>query len=82
MNCPLCGKPMEKGGIIADRAIVVAWYPETEYEKKGLKSLIYRGGKWLGTHHPLRGVVRIPNAWYCSRCDKVTGIFDVSHMEK
>lgn len=78
MNCPVCGREMEKGGIIAERAVVVAWYPEAEFEKKGLKTMFYRFGKLIGTHHMLRGQVRIPDAWYCRKCEKVTGVFDVT----
>lgn len=78
MNCPICGKEMEKGGIIAEKAITVMWHPEQEYQKKGLNSYCFRFGKLLGTHHPLRGVVKIPDAWYCGSCHKVTGIFEVT----
>ena len=78
MNCPICGKEMEKGGIIAEKAITVMWHPDAEFQKKGLKSYIFRRGKLLGTHHPLRAVIKIPDAWYCSKCNKVTGTFDVT----
>ena len=82
MNCPVCGRKMEKGGIIADGAIVVAWHPESEFQKKGLKSFAFRHGKWLGEHFAVRTIVKIPDAWYCSSCDKVTGVFDVNHKEE
>ena len=78
MKCPICGREMKKGGIIAEKAITVMWHPAQEYEKKGLKSYIFRFGRLLGTHYPLRSVVKIPDAWYCSHCEKVTGIFDVT----
>jgi len=78
MKCPLCAREMQKGGIIAEKAIVVAWHPGEEFEKTGLKSLFYRYGKLIGIHRPFRGIVTIPDAWYCDTCRKVTGIFDVT----
>ena len=78
MNCPICGRNMEKGGIVAEKAITVMWHPESEYQKTGLKSYMFHHGKLLGRHYPLRGVVKIPDAWYCRNCEKVTGIFDIT----
>ena len=69
---------MEKGGIVAEKAITVMWHPESEFQKKGLRSISFTSGRLLGSHHPFRGVVKIPDAWYCGKCEKVTGIFDVT----
>ena len=79
MNCPLCGKEMEKGGIIANG--IAMWHPSREFDKKGLKKLVYRDGKPLGSHSILLRECKIPNAWYCSRCNKVAGIFDIANTE-
>ena len=78
MNCPVCGRKMEKGGIVAQKAIVVMWHPESEFQKKGLRSVAFHKGKLLGAHYPFRGVVKIPDAWYCDHCKKVAGCFDVT----
>ena len=78
MKCPICGTEMEIGGIIANGAIVVAWHPKEEFEKKGLKSILYRYGKSIGQANPLRRIVKIPNAWFCKRCNKVVAYFDVT----
>lgn len=44
MNCPLCGYEMEKGGIVTD-GIVSTWVPDNEFEKKGLKRIVYHNAK-------------------------------------
>lgn len=79
MKCPICGIEMEKGGIIADGAVIVAWHPEREFEKKGLKSILYRDGKTIGQTNALRRIVKIPNAWFCRGCNKVVAYFDVTN---
>jgi hypothetical protein len=47
MNCPLCGSEMEKGGIVTD-GIVSTWVPDNEFEKKGLKRIVYHNAKDKG----------------------------------
>lgn len=79
MHCPICGNPMEKGGIIASG--IAMWHPGREFDKKGLRKLYYKDGKPLGTHNLLLRECKIPNAWYCAACNKVTGIFDVALNE-
>jgi len=37
--------------------------------------LIYRGGKNLGAS--MAKVTKLPNAWYCKKCNKVVGSFEV-----
>lgn len=78
MICPCCGKEMQKGGIVADGAVVVSWHPQEQFEKTGLKSLWYSGGKSIGKSNLLLKNTKMPNAWYCESCDKVFGIFDVT----
>ena len=68
---------MKKGGIIADGAIITSWHPQEQFEKTGLKSLWYTGGKPIGKRNLLLKNIKIPNAWYCENCNKVVGIFDV-----
>lgn len=74
MNCPICGKVMEEGGIIGNGALSIDWYPKSEFEKPWYRKLIYKGGKNLGAS--LAKVTKVPNAWYCPACDKVIGVFD------
>jgi len=76
MKCPICSEEMEPGGIIANG--IAMWHPAQEFEKKGLKKLLYKHGKILGSHNVLLRECKIPNAWYCPRCNKVAGIFDIS----
>ena len=79
MNCPCCGKEMEKGGIITG-GVTAMWHPLAEFEKKGLKQLVYTGGKPIGNSSILFSQTKIPNAHYCGHCNKVVGIFDVADM--
>ena len=79
MNCPICGKEMEPGGIIANGFAM--WHPSREFNKRGLKKLLYRHGKPVGTHSILLRECKIPNAWYCSSCNKVAGVFDITQTE-
>ena len=74
MNCPICGNEMAEGGLIGDGALSINWYPKQEFGKKWYTTLWYKGGKNLGAS--LAKVTKIPNAWFCARCQKVTGIFD------
>lgn len=79
MKCPLCGKEMIEGGIITNG--LAMWHPQREFAKKGLKALYYKGGKMIGDHSVLLRETKIPDAWYCSSCNKVTGIFDITEMD-
>ena len=74
MQCPVCGKEMVEGGLIGNGALSIDWYPKEEFEKKWFKTLYYKGGKNLGAS--VAHVTKVPHAWYCSSCNKVTGIFD------
>ena len=75
MNCPFCGKELQKGGIIAGGP--VAWFPEREFNRDLLSKLgIYGHGKTLGKFVPIVNQIKIPNAYYCDTCGKVMGAFD------
>lgn len=74
MKCPICEGEMIEGGIIGNGALSIDWYPKGEFDKKWYTTLRYKGGKNLGAS--MAKVTKIPNAWYCSRCNKVAGIFD------
>lgn len=77
MNCPICGKEMEEGGIIT-QSVIAMWHPLEEFQKKGLKRAVYAKGKSLGESSVLLNQTKIPNAFYCGNCDKVMGVFDVT----
>lgn len=79
MQCILCGEEMEQGGIVAD-GIMVSWVPLREFQKKGLRKLVYVDAKSIGHSNICDmafGLTKIPNAYYCRKCNKVMGIFDV-----
>ena len=78
MICPICGGEMEEGGLIAS-GISVMWFPLEQFAKKGLERLWYEGGKSVGMSNYLLGHTRIPGAYYCRGCQKIIGIFDISH---
>lgn len=69
---------MQPGGIITD-GVVVMWHPLPEFEKQGLRRAAYFDGKPIGKSSILWNQTKVPNAYYCDKCDKVTGIFDVTH---
>jgi len=52
MLCPICRKEMEKGGLIAS-GVSVMWHPQAEFAKKGLRRLVYTGGKMIGRSNAL-----------------------------
>jgi len=76
MNCPICGKEMEKGGLIGS-GVSLMWFPQSQFGKKGLRRLLYTGGKPIGRSNALLSQTRVSDAYYCDVCGKVTGIFDV-----
>lgn len=62
MNCPLCGAEMEKGGIVTD-GIVSTWVPDNEFEKKGLKRIVYHNAKGTGESRAILRQTKFPNAY-------------------
>lgn len=84
MNCPICGSEMDPGGIVTD-GVTPAWVPEKEFKKTGLKRLVYHDAKRIGKANAILGQSKISNAYYCSKCNKIVGIFEVTgeadHLE-
>lgn len=76
MKCILCGSDMQQGGIIT-QGVSAMWVPETEFEKKGIRKLIYEKGKKIGHANIILNQTKIPNAYFCPKCNKIIGIFDV-----
>lgn len=70
---------MEKGGLIGG-GVTLQWFPQAQFGKKGLRRLLYTGGKAIGKSNVLLGQTRVPNAYFCKDCKKVAGIFDVEEM--
>ena len=44
MKCILCDAKMLQGGIVT-QGVSVTWIPQIEFQKKGIKKLIYKNGK-------------------------------------
>ena len=78
MICPICGGEMEEGGLIAS-GISVMWFPLEQFAKKGLERLWYEGRKVSRKVELPSRPYRIPGAYYCRGCQKIIGIFDISH---
>lgn len=78
MKCPLCDKEMEAGGLIID-GVAPMWMPMSEYERKGLKRLIYQHGRSIGKASVLLSQTKVDNAFFCRDCNKIVGIFDVTN---
>ena len=74
---------MERGGLKLtnissplDSRLTLTWYPQEEFDKRGLRGLIRTGGKRLAALDGLRGA-RFPESWYCPQCHQVVGLFPV-----
>lgn len=76
MKCPICNNEMEEGGIITE-GISTMWVPLNQFNKKGLKKLMYSKGKMIGKPNIIIGQTKISNAFFCEKCNKVIGVFDV-----
>lgn len=75
MKCPKCGMEMEKGGLVTDSCALV-WYPEETYDKHPIKRT-FTIGKRIGTTSMLYSETKVPDAYYCEKCNIVTGVFSV-----
>lgn len=53
---------MEKGGLIGG-GVTLQWFPQAQFGKKGLRRLLYTGGKAIGKSNVLLGQTRVPNAY-------------------
>lgn len=59
MRCPICGCEMEEGGLIVD-GVAPGWVPMEQFERKGLKRLVYTGLRTIGTANVLLGQTKFP----------------------
>lgn len=82
MICPICGKEMAKGGIILSGKGMCGeftWYPQNEFEKKGLKAWDRNNGKNIDAMDmSLMGEEKFSNAYFCEACNKIVGIFTIN----
>lgn len=78
MKCPICNNEMQEGGLIID-GVAPGWVPMEQFEKKGLKRVIYTGLRTIGKTSILFSETRVPNAHFCQQCNKIVGIFDVTN---
>ena len=82
MNCPLCGGELQEGGLVID-GVAPGWIPMEQFQKKGLQRLVHTGLRTIGTTNILLGQTKVPGAYFCPKCNKVVGIFDVTnHLEE
>lgn len=77
MVCPICGGEMEQGRIElaalgSDATTIINWYPESEFQKKGVGSIFKKNGKTVRD-----ACTRQTEAWHCLRCKKVCALMDV-----
>ncbi len=77
MKCPICGGEMHKGGLVAG-GINVAWLPEEQLEEESPLGVYVDCKSLKGERNHLLKQMKIPNAYFCEKCDKVTGLFDVA----
>lgn len=78
MKCPICNNEMQEGGLIID-GVAPGWVPLEQFQKKGLKRLLYTGLRRIGTANILLRQTKVPNAFFCPNCNKVVGIFDATN---
>ena len=78
MKCLICGNEMQEGGLIID-GVAPGWVPLEQFNKKGLKRLVYTGLRTIGKTNILLSQTKVSNAFYCENCNKVMGIFDVTN---
>lgn len=79
MNCPLCQGEMEEGGLIIN-CVDPGWVPMEQFRKRGLRRMLYTGLRSIGKTNLLLGQTRVPNAFFCRRCNKIVGVFDVTNQ--
>ena len=78
MRCPICDNEMQDGGLIID-GVAPGWVPMEQFQKKGLKRIVYTGLRTIGEASILLSQTKVPNAHFCKHCNKIIGIFDVTN---
>lgn len=80
MNCPICDKEMQEGGLVID-GVLPHWISLDQFQAKGLKRLRCKNPRYIGKRNTLLRETRVSNAFFCENCDKIVGIFDVTNDE-
>ena len=78
MKCPICGNEMQNGGLIID-GVAPGWVPMEQFQKKGLRRIVHIGLRTIGETSILLGQTKVPNAFFCPKCNKIVGVFDVTN---
>ena len=78
MKCPICGNELYAGGLIID-GVAPGWVPMEQFQRKGLKRIVYTGLRTIGTPNVLLRQTKVPNAYFCKQCNKIIGVFDVTN---
>ena len=86
VNCPYCGKPMEKGFVMTHPLYAMFWLPETadrvprlidresvQEEQNGM--LLAPGGQILKKEYPWKRIVTAKEMYVCRECGK--GVVDL-----
>lgn len=76
MLCPICSKEMEEGGLILT-GLNSGWVPMDQFQKSGLRLKMNSNIKVIGEPNPVGGTRKVPGAFFCKHCNKITGVFDV-----
>ena len=79
MKCPVCDNEMQPGGLITGlRGGAVSWLPVDKYEKSRGPLRAQMNGKILMAENKFfSGQRKIPNAFFCEKCNKIVGIFEL-----
>ena len=76
MVCPICGGALEQGRIEiyapGSENALINWYPESEFQKKGVGSIFKKNGKTVRDT-----CTRQTEAWFCPQCKKVCALLEV-----
>lgn len=78
MDCPFCRQEMREGGLIAN-GVGISWVDQEQFQRKGLKRLLYVRTHLIGKTNYILQQTRVPGAFFCERCNKVIGFFDVTN---
>lgn len=78
MKCPICNNEMQEGGLIID-GVAPGWVPMEQFQKKGLKRIVYTGLRTIGKTNILLSETKVSNAHFCEYCNKIVGVFDITN---